>query len=452
MRTVTLLLPSTAAGAGLLAATAVLLPHDAYPSEIIPGMPASGPRDLGLLAIAMIGCCVVFIGWPWTVLPTAIVGVLGVTAVLGDNSVRSVLGLHGFLLAAGCVSLVIRRLVLAGAEKRSRTVADLPMVMVVVLIAAAAGYGLLLGNAPLQVLIAGYHFAVIPVYYFLATHTLTSPDRIRSAGVLFVTLSAVLTVASMAVPGRHGGAWALIAAFPLLVLSCRTNGWRRVGLTALAALYLADLVLASYRTIWLLAGVTLLVLFACGSGAVRRAAGGAVAATVLLLAAALAFSEGVRERSSEVFSALGQGAGYRLPEALVGIDTFLSNPLVGAGLGQSTPDVYLSDFKVTEVGPLYHVFYVMILANLGLAGMVALLWPILTALRHGLAERDGMAFAFAALICGFLVAVLFAGPATGHWALGLLPALVLLTKRSTTTTGPASRTEAGNTATPQEVR
>ena len=441
---VAILLPSTVIGAGLLALTAVLLPPDGYPVEVAPGMPASGSRDLGLLAMVVIGCCVAFTAWPWTVLPTAIVGVLGSTVLLGDSSVRSILGLHGFFLAAGCLSLVIRRLVLSTTETRVRTGADFPMVVVVVMIIAAAGYGLILGHAPVQVLISAYHFAVIPVYYFLATHTLTTRDRIGSAGVLYVVLSAALTFATMAVPGRHGGAWTLIAAFPLLVLSCRTSGWRRAGLIALAAVYLADVILASYRTTWMLAGIAILVLLTGGNVAVRRAAGGMAVATALLLIGALWVSAGVRERSSEIVSALGQGSGYRVPEAMVGLNAFVSNPLVGGGLGQSTPDVYLPGFKVTDVGPLYHVFYVMILANLGFVGLVVLLWPILRALREGLAERDGMPFAFAALICGFLVSVLFSGPAPGHWALGLLPALVLLTKRSD---GPAPPSGVGNPAT-----
>lgn len=429
MRTATLL-PSTVAGAGVLAVTAVLLPPDGSLATIVPGLPTAGSRDLGLLALAMIGCCVVFVAWPWTVLPTAIVGVLASTAVLGDSSVPAVLGFHSFLLGAGGLSLMVRRLVRPETETRVRTVADVPMVMVVVVILAGAGYGLLAGHAPLDVLIAIYHFGVIPVYFFLATCTLTTPRRLRSAGVLFVVLAAVLTIASIAAPGRHGGAWSLLAAFPALVLSCRTRGWRRAGLVALAALFLVDLVLASYRTTWLLAAVAVLVLLVGGVGAVRRAAGGVVVATGLLLVAGLALSTGVQERYAEVAWAWQQGAGYRFPEAVVGLDAFLTNPLVGAGLGQSTPDVYLPNFAVTDVGPLYHVFYVMILANLGLAGMVVLLWPILTALRHGLAERDGLSFAFAALLCGFLASVLFSGPATGHWALGLLPALVLMTKRS----------------------
>ncbi|MGW4465169.1 O-antigen ligase family protein [Micromonospora sp. NPDC004704] len=440
------LLPPTVAGAGLLAATAVLLPHDAVVAAVIPGTPGSEPRDFGLLALAVVGCCVAFTVWPWMVLPTAIVGVLGTTAVLGDSSVRSILGLHGFLLAAGAVSLVIRRLVLVKEERRVRTVIDLPMLLVVVLLGAAAAYGLILGSPPAKVMISGYHFAVIPIYYFMATYTLTTPSRVRSAGSLFVVLSAALTIVTLASPGRHGGAWSLIAALPLLVLSCRTEGWRRVGLVALAALYLVDVVLASYRTTWVLAGAAVLVLLTGGTGAVRRAAGAMTAAAALLLVGAIMLSEGVRNRSAEITTALGQGAGYRLPEATVGIDAFLSNPLVGLGLGHSTPDVYLPDFKVTDVGPLYHVFYVMILANLGLVGLVLLLWPILRAVREGLVDRDGLPFAFTALICGFLVSVIFSGPATGHWALGLLPALVFLTRQPGGIAVPTPRTWATNTA------
>ncbi|WP_326554729.1 O-antigen ligase family protein [Micromonospora sp. NBC_01813] len=446
------LLPPALVVAGTLAAGAVMLPASAPLAEVVPGGPVSGPRDLGLLALAAVACCVAFTAWPWSVLPTAIIGVLGVLILLGDNSIPVVLGLHGFLLAAGCAGLSLRRLFLPERRSRATAVADGPMAVLAGLIVVAACYGFLLGNDPAQILIAGYHFAVIPVYYFLATCTLTTPQWRHRAAVLFVVGAAGFTVLEMAAPGRHGGSWALLAAVPLVVLSCQAAGWRRVGLLALAALFLADVVLAAYRTTWTLAGVAVLGLLVLGTARIRRTAGALLALTALLVVVGIAVSPGIRERSMEMTTAMETDAGHRMPEAKVGFETFLANPLTGAGLGQSTPDVYLPGNEVTDVGPLYHLYYAMVLANLGIFGLLALLWPILRALRAGLAQRDGIAFAFAVLILGFLVSVSFSGPATGHWALGLLPALVLLTRRADPAAGPTSLPAQSSTETYTHAR
>lgn len=136
---------------------------------------------------------------------------------------------------------------------------------------------------------------------------------------------------------------------------------------------------------------------------------------------------GLAGRLSVAGEALGRSAGYRVPEASVGWNVFASRPLFGAGLGQTTPQIYLPGFAVTDVGPVYHSFYIVILANLGLIGLIAVLWPIAMTARAALANGASEPIAFAALTCGFLVAALVESPSDGHWELGLLPALTLLT-------------------------
>jgi O-antigen ligase len=127
--------------------------------------------------------------------------------------------------------------------------------------------------------------------------------------------------------------------------------------------------------------------------------------------------------------ALASSAGYRLPESGIGWDVFVSRPLFGAGLGQTTPRVYLPGFVVTDVGPVYHAFYVLLLANLGIVGLAVVILPLARLSWQGLAERDSIALPFAALTVGFLAAALVSGPTDGHWELGLLPALTLLSAR-----------------------
>jgi O-antigen ligase len=130
-----------------------------------------------------------------------------------------------------------------------------------------------------------------------------------------------------------------------------------------------------------------------------------------------------------VGAAVARSAGYRLPESGIGWDVFVSQPLFGAGLGQTTPGVYLPGFVVADVGPVYHAFYVLLLANLGIVGLAVVILPLARLSWQGLAQRDSIALPFAALTIGFLAAALVSGPTDGHWELGLLPALTLLSAR-----------------------
>jgi O-antigen ligase len=179
---------------------------------------------------------------------------------------------------------------------------------------------------------------------------------------------------------------------------------------------------------WLACGVATLILLVRGDRAVRSgllavAAAGAALAGLTLLAG------GIDQRTVAVGAAVARSAGYRLPESGIGWDVFVSQPLIGAGLGQTTPRVYLPGFVVTDVGPVYHAFYVLLLANLGIVGLAVVILPIARLSWQGLVQRDSIALPFAALTVGFLAAAAVSGPTDGHWELGLLPALTLLSAR-----------------------
>lgn len=395
------------------------------------------PGRLSILPAAALLCLVAFILWPWAVLPVGVVGGVAATKVLGNSDVAFVTALHVGVLAIGCLALLVRRAASAADDEPRRTSVDQAMALLAVIALAGALFGLARGHALHQVLIATYHMGVIPAYFFVTTHTLTNERRMQAAAVLYVTGAAALAAMELTMPGRHGGLLSVLALVPLLVVVGRTRGWRRIGLGALIALFAADTAAAGYRAMWLAIGVGLLVLLVRGTRRVRLSViMGAVGATLLVLCGA-AVSAGLRARISLSGEQLDETAGYRTPEAMVGLRVFADWPLTGAGLGQTTRNVYLPTFKITDVGPTYHVFWVMILANLGLVGLVAILWPLLRPLRAALAVRDGAPLALGALICGFLAAAAFAGPTDGHWELGLLPAMTLLTTRTGTTgTGP----------------
>jgi len=140
-------------------------------------------------------------------------------------------------------------------------------------------------------------------------------------------------------------------------------------------------------------------------------------------------STGFGSRLALVGEGLQASSGYRLPEAIVGLEAFLSDPIAGAGLGQVVSGVFLSTFGITDVGPVYHAFYVTLLANGGLLALVAVLGALAPALRGSARRLAPQSLAFRCLLLGALAAAAFAGPTDGHWELGVLPALVLLAAR-----------------------
>jgi hypothetical protein len=382
------------------------------------------PGPLGLAGAGGLLCCGVFLLWPWAVLPVGIVGGAIAGGLLGGGDVRAYIAVHVLLLAAGAVALLVRHWLRIEPAPR-RTVADTGMLALVGLVVVAAVHGLAVGNAPGEVLVAAYQVAAIPAYFFFATQTLGTAPRLRAAGLLYLVMAGAVTVATVAAPGRHGGLITLLAIPALIWAAGRERGWRRLLVVLLAGLFALDVVLASYRGMWLAAGVTVLLMLLRGDRTVRSGLR-ATALAGAALAALLTLHPAVRHRAGEVATGLDQSAGYRAPESSVGLGVFADQPLIGAGLGQSTPDVFLAGFAVTDVGPVYHAFYVTVLANLGLIGLALVLWPILRSVRAGFAARGQAPVTWAALCCGFLAAAFFAAPTDGHWELGLLPALILL--------------------------
>jgi hypothetical protein len=393
------------------------------------------PRELGLALVGGLVCVAAFVLWPWLTLPTSIVGGPLAAMAIGMSDVQVIVSIHAAILAAGGLAVLLRRTFLPGVDRRRRTPADAPMVVLAVVIAACAGYGLT-RHAPYDVMVGTYQLAVLPAYYFLATTTITTARALRRAGTVYVVATTTFALASLATPGQHGGLLSALAVPPLMVVLCRTRGPRRLACAAAAAVLLADVALAGYRSIWLALGLALLIMVVRGAPPVRQCVALTLTAGVLVVGGGMAISTGVQERSEVIEQKLSSSSGYRGPEASTGLGVFAASPVLGDGVGQSTPDVYLPPYRVTDVGPVYHAFWVTVLANTGLVGLIAVCWPIAVAIRIGLADRAGPSLSFAALATGFVVAASFAGPTDGHWELGLLPALVLLTRAPATRPTP----------------
>jgi hypothetical protein len=401
----------------------------------------------GRIAVGLIGVLVSWIAfslWPWSVIPVGILGGTAAAVLAGETDVRSVVLMHMVPLAAGCMALATRR---AFGLDRDQAPPPMPWLSLISLLAttvAGAIYGLAAGNEPGKVLVAIYQIGVIPAYLGIALYTLNTPTWRKKAAILYTAVITVLTAAEMFTPGRHGGLLSLLPVPLLIVCAGRTTGWRRSGLILIAAVLSADVVLASYRGVWVAGGIALAILVLRGARDVRRGLAAYCAAGLFLL---VAFSTigGLSGRLSVVSDALGRDAGYRVSETSVGWNVFASHPLFGAGLGQTTFDVYLRGFTVIDVGPEYHSFYIAILANLGLIGLAAVLWPIAIIVwpmvRLTRPRIDGIPLAFAALTCGFLVSAAAESPTDGHWELGLLPALTLLTLPARTVADRSNRSK-----------
>jgi hypothetical protein len=397
------------------------------------------PGRVAVLSAAALLCLVAFILWPWAALPVGIVGGIAATKALGSSDVTFITAVHVGVLAVGCLALLMRRAAASADDEPRRTRADGAMALLALIVLAGALFGLARGYPLHRVLIAGYEIGVIPAYFFLTAHTLTTPHRIKAAALLYVAGAGALAATELTTPGRHGGLPSVLALPPLLVTVHHARGGQRIGAIAAIALFAADTTVAGYRAMWLAVGVSLVILLIRGTSRIRRNVVMAVLAGTVLIVCVAAVSAGLRARAALSGHRLHDPAGYRVPEAAIGLRVFTDWPLTGAGLGQTTPHTYLPTFRITDVGPIYHVFWVMILANLGLIGLIAVLWPLLRAARLSLVARDGTALAFGSLTCGFLAAAAFAGPTDGHWELGLLPALTLLTTRTgTRRAGPSA--------------
>lgn len=391
---------------------------------------ASSPPRLGLAALGVLVAVPALVLWPWAALPVTIVGGVVVAQALGLNRVGPVVAVHVVLAALGFLGVVIRRAVNPLWGHRVATRADLPMLAFAAAVLLGALYGLAVGNPEYRVLVAAYELGVIPLYFFLATLTLTSPRHLRSAALLFAAGVIGMVLMDWGAEGRHGGLLAALALPPALAAASEARRlWGRAALLGASVLFALDVVLSSYRTVWVAAGVSVVLLALFGGARVRLAAAVAAAlALVTALALALAAPDGVDARTELLAETIYQPSGYRLEEARIGWEVLLLNPLVGQGLGQAESDVFVPGFGVVDVGPVYHAFYVTLLANLGLVGLALFAWPLVVALRESAGLR-GQPLAFGALLAGWIIAAVFAGPTDGHWELGLLAALALVATR-----------------------
>lgn len=411
----------------------------------------TAPAGVGVPVTAAMACGIAFLCWPWLALPASIIGAPVVATALDLTDLTSVLAVQAGMLGAGALAILIRRVLRPSAETPVRTPLDKPMLALVAVLVVGTCYSLARGNPTDDVLTAAYQLAVVPGCFFLATHSLNTRRRLQSAGVVYVAATAALAGIELVPPGHHlagdTGMLLAVAIPPVLATVLRTTGWHRLGLVVLLAGQLTGVVLAGTRPVWVATTLAVVVLLVRGTARIRVAIGLIVAAAVVgFLGAAAVSPHLVDEYATFGQRALPWSASLFGPGSADALSVFLTNPVIGAGLGQPAS-----------------MFWTWLLASLGMVGLAAIVVPFVLVLWRGLAPRTGYVLAFAALTFGCYASLVVGGgtavllfvPAStlpaglvaAHWELGLLPALTLVATRLTApTSSPARRTPVGTVA------
>lgn len=401
-----------------------------------------GPQ-VALGAVAVAGLLGLFVVAPWTCLPVVLLGgALGQTA-LGTETVAEVSTVRLVLLLAGCAALVLRRLGREGFGDRVRTPADLAAAAFAAYVIAAAAFGLARGNDTHEVLVSLFQLAELPLYFFLATFTLNSRERLRRAALLFCAGALLLAGAAYLQSGRQGG---ILSTFGLVIVlaagaSGRLTGAVRIALVLAGAVFLADVVLSAYRTVWVAGGVSVVGL-ALFSASARRTLGAISVVCVLAALSVAVLAPSLAEgRLDSARAQLDETSGYRGAESRVGLEMVADAPLIGQGLGRVESDRFLETLGYVDVGPVFHAFWLTVATNLGLAGLVLLIAVLAIGLLRspgGSSRNEVMTMRM--LLVGWMIGAAFAGPTDGHWELGLLPALALLAELAQADEAPAEST------------
>ncbi len=420
-----------AAGAGLLAETADPLPFGLQH--------LSGPT----LAISLSAPLICLI-WPELALPVIIIGAELLDREFGGGRVRHLVFMKLALLIFAAVGVLLKTWGQGGRMPRVKTPADFPAVLLAGYTALSAAYAYLVVGRDLDlVAVAGYHLSQLALYHFLVTTTLGREQAFRRAGLIVAGRALLMVVPSILGGGRHGGTgttW-------LIVLLCyallqRTN-W---GVLAWVALPLAmlDTVTCGFRTLWVTVGGQLAWLALAGIW-LRLHRLAAVAVFVLVAGVGGVFlALGHPGLLAGVPSAVTldryQGGmllgGYRVPEAVIGIESALEHPLLGQGMGYQTQLRWVQTMGNMAVGPIHHIYYVSYLSNEGLVGLALVLWyfgavlfsrPARQLRRLAAVEPwAAVALGLQAAFFGAILGAFLSGPPDGHWTWGMFGAASLL--------------------------
>ena len=382
--------------------------------------------------------------WPELALPAIVIAAGLLDFQFGGERVRHLVFVKLALFACSGLGVVFAGITRPSRFVRVRTPGDAPALCLVCYTAASAAYGYLGAGYELDpVAVASYHLSQLALYHFLVTTTLSRPDSFRRAGTIIIAWSLLCIVTSLMTPGRGGGT----ASTWLIVLLCYTAAGRTwwAGLAWAAMPFaLLDTLTSGYRTLWVSVAAQVGWLASRVFGLrIHRLRATAAALLILcalsaatVLAAPSLLSPLPAAETLHRFGASLTDAGYRLPEALVGLAAFRESIVFGRGVGYHTAPLWIETMGYMPVGPIYHVYYVSYLSNEGIVGLAIVLWYFLAVLfsrqtrrmRQQASERRWAAagIGLQAAFFGAVVGAFASGPSDGHWTWGVLGAGTLL--------------------------
>ena len=438
--------PSTSVPPSALAAcgVAAIVLAAALAANSVARLPLGLDRCYGLIVGLVLAVVLTTLIWPELSVPAILIGAVVLDFQLGGERVRHLVFVKLSLFACGGIGVAFANMKCRTRFVRVQTPGDAPALCLVLYTAASAAYGYFVGGYALDsVAVAGYHLGQLALYHFLVTTTLCRPAYLRRASTIVVLWSLVWIIPSLLTPGRGGGT----ASMWLIVLLCyatASRSWWAPAAWAALPFALLDTLTSGYRTLWISVAAQLGCLATWGFKArLRRLALAAGVVLVLgvftaplLIAQPSLLASVPAAATLNRFSASFTSGGYRIPEAVVGLEVFRQSPVFGSGVGYRTPPVWIETMGYMPTGPIHHLYYVSYLANEGILGLALVLWYFLAVLFSREARclrRQASANPWAAFgvglqagLFGAIVAAFFSGPSDGHWTWGVLGAGSLL--------------------------
>ena len=398
-------------------------------------------RQSGFVAALLLVAFGVAIFWrPELSLVLALTGYGVLDALLPESRLRFQVAMVLALFAVTAAAIMVRHLVPGHQWRRTRTVLDLPVVVITIYAAFSTLLGFMRGHDRSLVVFSSYHVLQWPVYYLIVTYTLNTPERLGLNWALTGSQHLLSTLISVFRSGRGGGVqgWLPVAmALTLLRKPLISGGW----LTVAILICTFSIVRSGFRTIWVHAAVS--VLWLAVVTVMRRDArllavsiGSAVAAAGLIAAFTLAPQLSGTHIGDVIAESLTRPGGYRLIEAAYGWQAFRESPIIGHGFGHEEKDAWIPDLGAYGTGPVYHLFHLIILTNQGVVGLILVLWLFYRAifgregtwLRHHFADHPWAAVGLAlqARTVGAFFSAMFAAPRVSHFEWITLPTLSVL--------------------------
>lgn len=304
----------------------------------------------------------------------------------------------------------------------------------------ALARGLLLGYDISKILTSVWVLLQVSVYYVLTKKTITKEKELKENLKVLVPFGIGISIYSLTYSGRFvigsaaiGGYISHILIIPILYkLLFETSKIKIFGLTTVILILVGDLVLSGSRR-FLIPVIISLLPFLITKASLKRLMILSFFCIALSLVLVTFFLEEIPKLAIFLDSTY-RGIGYRFSETFIGLDYVLqNNVLFGIGFGGQTDVMRIGTKGVFAAGPSFHNYYLTILFNLGIVGLICFAFfiikvitdhskQIIEQIKNG--RFEVAYFSILLFFVGWLVSAFFDSPRDGHWLLGFLPAIL----------------------------